>query len=75
MKFFKHGVACFGLSLTLISQADEKMTPPTLENDPEMLWAEWTMVPDTTEAEIDLIPLTKMITACFGLVEMGEIAS
>ena len=40
MKFFKHGVACFGLSLTLISQADEKMTPPTLENDPEMLWAE-----------------------------------
>ena len=34
-----------------------------------------TMVPDTTEVEIDLILLSTIITACFGLVETGKIAS
>ena len=34
-----------------------------------------TMVPDTTEAEIDLILVSTMITAVFGFVETGQIAS
>ena len=33
------------------------------------------MVPDTTEAEIDLILVSTMITAVFGLVKTGKIAS